>query len=65
MDILYARYAEKCVKSNITKPMFETNKTGHTIKLRNSEKYKSLKAKTARMEKSAIPNMKKHLNKKT
>ena len=63
-DILCARFAEKCVKNDLTKPMFETNKTDHSMKLRNTEKYKTLNARTARMEMSAIPNMIKHLNKK-
>ena len=63
-NILCARFAEKCVKNDITKPMFETSKTGHSMKIRNTEKYKTKKARTGRMEKSAIPNMIKHLNKK-
>ena len=58
------KICRKVCKNNITKPMFETNKTGHSMKLMNTKKYKTFKARTARMEKSAIPNMIKHLNKK-
>ena len=44
--------------------MFKTNIKTHNVKLRKSEKYKAMTARTVRMEKSAIPSMIKHLNKK-
>ena len=42
--------------------MFETIKKKHNMKLRHSDQYKFPNARTARMERSAIPKMIKHLN---
>ena len=61
-EILSNRFSEKCVKNDRTKHMFGIIKKKHNMKLRNSEKYKSPNARTARMERSAIPKMMKHLN---
>ena len=44
--------------------MFEKNKRTHKMKLRNVEKYKIKHVRTARLQRSAILKMSKHLNKK-
>ena len=61
---LSEKFAEKCVKNETNKQMFEINKKTHTMKLRTNDKYKTKNVKTVRMQKSAIINMRKHLNKK-
>ena len=60
--MLCNRFAEKCAKNEGTKHMFKINTTNHAMKLRNPLKFKPINAKTARLEKSAIPKMIKHLN---
>ena len=57
-------FAEKCLKNDNNKVMFERNKITHKMKLRNVEKYKIKHVRTARLERSAILKMSKHLNKK-
>ena len=44
--------------------MFQLNVTTHNMKLRKQEKFKVKSAKTVRMQRSAIPQMTKHLNNK-
>ena len=44
--------------------MFDVNKNTQMMKLRHRDKYKVKNVKTVRMQKSAIINMTKHLNKK-
>ena len=61
-NMLCNRFAEKCAKNERTKHMFNINTTNHAMKLRNPLKFKPINAKTARLEKSAIPKMIKHLN---
>ena len=61
-EFLSNRFSEKCVDNDRTKHMFEIIRKKHNMKLRNSNKYQSTNARTARMERSAIPRMIKHLN---
>ena len=42
--------------------MFTILKKKHNMKFRNSDKYQPMNARTARLERSAIPKMIKHLN---
>ena len=57
-------FAEKCLKNDQNKVMFKRNKRPHKMVLRNVEKYKIKHARTARLQRSAIIKMTKHLNKK-
>ena len=43
--------------------MFPLRKTNHKMEKRNMEKFKNLKANTKRYEKSAVPYMRRKLNK--
>ena len=61
---LSAKFANKCLKNSKTKHMFTENMKTHQMKLRKIEKYKIQHVKTARTEKSAIPNMTRHINRK-
>ena len=61
---LSEKFAEKCVKTESNKYMFDVNKNTQMMKLRHRDKYKVKNVKTVRMQKSAIINMTKHLNKK-
>ena len=62
--MLTKRFSDKCVNNERTKHIFQLQKKDHTMKLRNSNRYKIINARTARMEKSAMPRMIEHLNKK-
>ena len=44
--------------------MFKLRKKTHTMKFRHNDKYTIQKVKAVRMQKFAIINMRKHLNKK-
>ena len=61
-EILSNRFSEKCVKNDKTKHMFTILKKKHNMTFRNSDKYQPMNARTARLERSAIPKMIKHLN---
>ena len=52
------------MKTESNKYMFDVNKNTQTMKLRHKDKYKVKNVTTVRMQKSAIINMTKHLNKK-
>ena len=55
-------FAEKCVKHDRNKVMFKKNKRIHKMKLRNVEKYRVKNVRTARLQRSSIMNMSRHLN---
>ena len=63
-DKLSLRFSEKCVKNPRTKPMFKENKNEHKMKLRRKEKFFVSPVRTVRLQKSAIPTMTRHMNKK-
>ena len=62
--LLSQRFAERSIKNNRTKTMFQLNETIHTMELRKQEKFKVISAKTVRMQRSAIPSMTRQLNNK-
>ena len=60
---LSEKFAEKYVKIKPNKKMFNLHKKTHRKKFRHNNKYTIQNVKTVRMQKSAIINMRKHLNK--
>ena len=54
---------KKCLRNEKLKSMFPLRKTNHKMEKRNMEKFKNLKANTKRYEKSAVPYMRRKLNK--
>ena len=62
--MLSARFAEKCSTNEKTKNMFRITRKKHTMKTRSQRNFLETYARTARLAKSAIPTMQKHLNKK-
>ena len=63
-DELCKTFAEKCIESEHepTKKMFPRNKKKHSMKMRESNKFKINHANTLRLQQSAIPFMQRLLN---
>ena len=60
---LCLNFAKKCLRNKKLKNMFPKNNRSHSMKLRSEEIMKLKKRRTSRYEKSAIPYMKRLLNK--
>ena len=54
---------KKCLRNEKVKSMFPIRKINHNMEKRNMERYQNLKANTKRYEKSAVPYMRRQLNK--
>ena len=63
-QILSNRFADRCIKNKRTMDMFEIRTKAHKMKLRTKINFKTQKANTVRMQKSAIPDMTNYLNNK-
>ena len=59
---LCLRFAENCLKSR-TRNMFPLNQSNHIMEKRSKEKFKDVRCNTERFRKSALPYMRKILNK--
>ena len=62
-EALCLSFAKKCLRNEKLKSMFPLRKINHKMEKRNMEKFKNLKANTKRYEKSAVPYMRRKLNK--
>ena len=62
-EALSLSFAKRCLRNEKFKRMFPIRKMNHKMKKRNMEKFKNLKANTKRYEKSAVPYMRRKLNK--
>ena len=62
-EALCLSFAKKCLKNEKVKNMFPLRKTNHCMEIRKMNKFKMIKANTKRYEQSAIPYMRRILNK--
>ena len=62
-EALCLSFAKKCLRNEKVKSMFPIRKIKHKMEKRNIEKFQNLKANTKRYEKSAVPYMRRQLNK--
>ena len=59
---LAIKFAQNCVQNSKTMKLFKLRKTIHKQTLRKQQKYRTIKANTKRMGQSAVPYLRKLLN---
>ena len=62
-EVLCLSFAKKCLKNEKVKSLFPLKKSEHNMKIRKTNKFKTERANTKRYEKSAVPYMRRLLNK--
>ena len=62
-EALCLTFAKKCLKNEKVKSMFPLKQSKHNMKLRITNKFKTKRANTKRYENSAVPYMRRLLNK--
>ena len=62
-EVLCLSFAKKCLKNEKVKSLFPLKKSVHNMKIRKTNKFKTERANTKRYEKSAVPYMRRLLNK--
>jgi hypothetical protein len=61
-EFLCLKFAKNCIKSEKVKDLFQPHTSKHKMKKRKQNKFKTTRSKTRRMQKSALPFMRKLLN---
>ena len=62
-DSLCLGFAKKCLKNEKMKNMFPIKRSKHQMEIKKTDRFKTVKANTKRFENSAIPYMRRLLNK--
>ena len=61
-ELFCLKFAKNCVNSDKVKNLIPLKKSQHKMKKRKQKKFKTTRSKTKRMQKSALPFMRKLLN---
>ena len=60
--ILALKFGKNCIQNTKTQNLFPLRKKIHKIKTRKEEKFKVIKARKKRLQKSTVPNLQRLLN---